>query len=439
MAKYSKSKESISSEFLLWDVPHTETSIDSVEIMDFYPLTSLDTSSVVHFDIPGFNNMMLSDIYLMIKFNIKTDAGVVLTAKTNVAPVNNFAHVLWENVELKMNGYNVEQSMSQSFHLRSFFDTLLNTDVDRIDHLALTELFVLDTGTTKSENESTIFYDDSANSEVVVNHGGAARALRVAESKSVTLITKLKSNVFQEKCLPSDLPIQITLTRNKDGVCLIHPENKTYQINLEKVVLRGIFYKPKMEVLRAINERLTKDPALYLMPQGEINVYSVPKSVTSFVLNNFYRDKLPRLLIVAIQDRKAMQNHSHYNIYSFKPFKRLEIVINNEKYFPDTFETIAVSSKYHETALFLNQIYAACGYEHRGSCLLNAKNFQGHFLMALALTPDRSSHMLHLQRHKDVKLKIDLGYKAGDDEILIAYSIYDRFITIDGNRKVTAV
>ena len=70
---------------------------------------------------------------------------------------------------------------------------------------------------------------------------------------------------------------------------------------------------------------------------------------------------------------------------------------------------------------------------------LNAKNFQGQFLMALALTPDRSSHMLHLQRHKDVKLKIDLGYKAGDDEILIAYSIYDRFITIDGNRKVTAV
>ena len=439
MSKYSKSKETISTEFLLWDVPPTETSIEDVEIMNFHPINSLENSSTIDFDIPGFKNLMLSDVHLVVKFKVQTSTDTDLADNENVSTVNNFAHVLWQNVEIKLNGYNVEQSMSQSFHLRSFFDTCLNSDPERADYLELTEMFLMDSGSSKTQNESTIFYE--ADNQVVVNHAGAVRAKRISKSKTVTLITKLKSSIFlQDKSLPSDLPITITLTRNEDGVCLIHPENKTYKIDLQKVVLRCTFKKPVAHVLRFINQRLADDPALFYAPRGELSVHTIPQGVGHFVINNFYRSELPKLTLIVIQDRDALQNHAHKNIYSFKPAKSYNLTLNNDKYFSDDFETVSVSSAYPETALFLNQIYATCGYGSRGACLLNSKNFEGHFMMALTLTPDRVSHQhLHLQRHKDVKLEVNLGYTSPANHVLLAYSLYERFISIDHARTVRAI
>ena len=38
----------------------------------------------------------------------------------------------------------------------------------------------------------------------------------------------------------------------------------------------------------------------------------------------------------------------------------------------------------------------------------------------------------------NAKLEVDLGYKSKDSHVLVIYSIWDRYISIDGNRKVSA-
>ena len=92
-------------------------------------------------------------------------------------------------------------------------------------------------------------------------------------------------------------------------------------------------------------------------------------------------------------------------------------MLDNDNYFPDSLEIIGTAigsgavkgggSNYSESALNLNQIYKSLGYENRGSCLLNSKNFQGHFMMTAALTADRTAHKhLNLQRKMDVKLEV---------------------------------
>ena len=120
MSKYSKSAEAINTSLLLWDVRHTETSIDDVEQITFYPINSIENSDIIEFDIPGFQYLMLRDVELLVKFNILTDRDVAPVENTNVSPINNFIHALWETVDVKINGFNVEQSMSKTLEF-SFF------------------------------------------------------------------------------------------------------------------------------------------------------------------------------------------------------------------------------------------------------------------------------------------------------------------------------
>ena len=450
MAKYVKSDEAITTDLLLWDIPRTETSVEDVETIEIYPINSIEKSETIDFEIPGFRALMLKSVDLIVKFNILTHDDKVPAANTNVSPINNFLHALWENVEVRVNGYNVEQSMSQSYNMRAFFETCLNSDSDRADQLALAELFIMDKGLSKIQNEHLVAYANTDNTEVVLNESTHLRAERVSQGKDVTLIGKLKSSfLMQDKNLVTNLPIGITLTRNKERYCLLHADTEAYKINLKKVVLKCTFVRPKPQILRFLNEKLSKEPALYNSPRSEISTYTVPTGVDSFTIPNMYRENLPKFVVFALQNRESLSGDSHRNPYSYIPVERYKLMLDNDNYFPDSLEIIGtaigngavkgVASNYSESALFLNQIYTSLGLEHRGSCLLNSKNFQGHFMMTAALTPDRTAHKhLNLQRKMDVKLEVILGHTSTAGHILVVYNLYDRFISIDSDRTVTA-
>ena len=438
MAKYNKSAESISSNLLLWDVPNTETSIHNVEKITFHPINSIDNSDTIEFDIPGYQGLMLDEVDLVVKFNILTDKEKDPAENAQVSPVNNFIHALWEYAEVRVNGYNIEQSMSQSYNIRTFFDTCLNSDPDRADYLWGTEMFIMDQGKSKVDNECEWAFDDDTASpaRVALNPSSTIRALRVAEGKDVVLISKLNSPIFlQDKSLPTNLPISITLTRNKEAYCLIHEESDNYIINLKQVTLQCSFSRPTTPILRIINEKIEKEPAIFDCPRGELATYTIPSGVTSFTIPDVYRGYLPKWTAVFVQHRECFRAKSHRNPYAFNTFKSAEWILDNNNYFPEGLEVVDTD----EPALFLDQIYKSLGYGTRGACLLTSKNFNGHFMLCAALTPDRTAHKhLNLQRMMNAKLEVDLGYKSKDSHVLVIYSIWDRYISIDGNRKVSA-
>ena len=80
-----------------------------------------------------------------------------------------------------------------------FFETCLNSDPDRADQLALAELFIMDQGRSKIQNEHLIAYANTENPPAVVwNESTHLRAERVSQGKDVTLIGKLKSSFLMQ-------------------------------------------------------------------------------------------------------------------------------------------------------------------------------------------------------------------------------------------------
>ena len=225
----------------------------------------------------------------------------------------------------------------------------------------------------------------------------------------------------------------------------MHAEGTPYKINLKKVVLVCTFLKPKNEILQLINNKIMKEPAIFHCPRGELASYTIPTGVESFTISDVYKETVPEWTAVFIQHRDCLKDKGHRNPYSFLPFESLQWVLNNKNYFPDTLKVVGtdlnaneVPQKYTENALFLAQIYESLGYTHRGGCLLNSENFQGHFMLCTALTPDRIAHKhLNLQRRMNVNLNINLGYTSTANHVLLIYNVWPRYLAIDGNRAVS--
>ena len=164
------------------------------------------------------------------------------------------------------------------------------------------------------------------------------------------------------------------------------------------------------------------------------------------MIPDLYKEFLPEWTVIFIQNRECFTDAPHRNPYSFIPFQSAQFVLDNKNYFPDILKTIGTDidaktkapKKYLENGLFLNQVYKSLGYDIRGSCLLNKKNFHAHHMLSLSLTPDHIAHNhLHLKRQMNTKLHINLGYPSHDNLVLVIYNIFSRFLTIDGFRNVS--
>ena len=72
----------------------------------------------------------------------------------------------------------------------------------------------MDEATNKANSESNIIHP----TDNVVNKSVMERAHKVAEGKSVTLISDLNCSLFKTgKLLPTNLDVRVSLTKNYDG------------------------------------------------------------------------------------------------------------------------------------------------------------------------------------------------------------------------------
>ena len=126
------SKRCDKSEVDLFSVPPTQQSLERGRWIDYAPLSSVENpDSAITFLIAGTDEYIdLSKTILTVTGNImkkdkaKLDGG----GQSNVAPVNNFLHSLFRQVDVYLNGKQVTPAMG-TYAYRSYIETLLNYDV----------------------------------------------------------------------------------------------------------------------------------------------------------------------------------------------------------------------------------------------------------------------------------------------------------------------
>ena len=433
MTKYVNSSEAVTSNLMLWDPIHTQTSIVETNVFEYYPQTAIDYSDTISFLLKGHSKLMIENIEIISEIRILTANDQAPAANVNVSVVSNLANALWRSVECVVGGQNLIQSFDNSYNIGAWFDIVLNSGPDREDYLWLKESFLMDSVSTKAQSEDTTFYPVAPDGDrpvpAVVNKSGQTRANKIAQGSRVVLISDLNCSLFKQgKLLPTNLDVRISLTKNYDGYILLEAA-ETHKVHFDKCLLRVTMRQPNDFCLHLMELKLQSQPAVYQAEKGMISFHSIPTGNEQITFNNIFSGTLPVLFVFAVQERTAYGKTRNKNPYTFKPMKRVQVYVDGKEHFPRALEG--------DNILF-DSLYQTIGYKNSGSCLISSANFGAHPMIAVDLTADRSAnrHHLNLSRTGEVKINIELPEVAEDGLILVVYAYYDRIIEINSDRNV---
>ena len=226
---HQQSCEGVKSELDLFAVPPTQTSIEDGRWVEHQPLTSLDSGGPIEFVIPGTGDayLDLANTYLLIRAKVVRGVGTDLAADTPVAPVNNWLHSLFSQVDVYLNDTLVTPS-SNTYPFRAYVDTVLSYG-DEAKNTQLT---------------SQLWYKDTAGQMDATNVDGDNAGLNerrryIAESRIVEMMGRLHVDLFlQDRFLLNGVSVKIRLVRSKDAFSLMAGgQNPDYKVQIVDAVL----------------------------------------------------------------------------------------------------------------------------------------------------------------------------------------------------------
>ena len=282
---YSKRCEK--SEVDLFSVPPTQLSLEKGRWIDYRPLSSVENpDSAITFLIAGTDEYLdLSKTILYVEGKIlKGDDDTPLSGggQTNVAPVNNFLHSLFKQVDVYLNGKQVTPAMG-TYAYRSYIETLLNYDVSAKKSQLSLALYFKDTARHMDGNgalpqqmsvkvKNTAKSDAEEEIKVTIpgtgNQGFANRHKFIENGIQFVLSGPIFSDVFMsDRLLLNMLNLKVVLNRSPNTFCLMDTNVGNAKLN-PKVKLTDVVLRiRKVKVDQAINDAteitLKQTPALY--------------------------------------------------------------------------------------------------------------------------------------------------------------------------------
>ena len=283
------------------------------------------------------------------------------------------------------------------------------------------------------------------------NPSACDRSKYIHKGESIILSSKLQCPLFNtSKCLPTNMKIRISLSKNNDAFVLLANEESDFHIFIEDCYLNITYYRPRDAILDLIEDRLQKEPAPYFVSRPEIIIKPVTNAGKIIRVADVFHDTLPPYAFFCLQKSKDFEGAYKTNPYTFIPFQKFQFYLNGSPYFMDPLEVTSVkkigNNHYHYSDFgdYIRQLYRTIGKDLKGDCLINSSNFHLNFMVGMSFGADRSSlseSHLNLQEKASTYLEIDMGINENipTDMILIIYAVYDRQIQIDANRKITII
>ena len=312
---YSKRCEK--SEVDLFSVPPTQLSLEKGRWIDYRPLSSVQNpDSAITFLIAGTDEYIdLSKTILYVEGKVTAGNGDPLSGgtQTNVAPVNNFLHSLFKQVDVYLNGKQVTPAMG-TYAYRSYIETLLNYDVSAKKSQLSSALYFKDTAGQMDESgalpsSTTITYveaDTNGNTPSPAktvsipvpgtgNQGFAKRHEYIKGLKTFVLTGPIFSDVFMsDRLLLNMLNLKVVLNRSSNAFCLMDTNSTGNKVNpkvkLTDVVLKIRKVKVDQTVSDATELILKQTPALYPIRRVECKALTIPIGLPGVRQDNIFSE-----------------------------------------------------------------------------------------------------------------------------------------------------
>ena len=475
------SKRCDKSEIDLFSVPPTQQSLERGRWIDYAPLSSVEnTDSPINFLVTGTDEYIdLSKTILTVTGKIeKGDRSTLDGAnQANVAPVNNFLHSLFKQVDVYLNGKQVTPAMG-TYPYRAYIETLLNYDVSAKESQFSSALYYKDTaghmdevGSLPSSKTITLTQQSvsgaTGNVEVSIpvpgsgNQGFAKRSKFIQNSKQFVLSGPIFADIFMtDRLLLNMMDLRVVLNRSSNGFCLMDLSNSSDltkphvkpEVQLSHVELKIRKVKLDQAVSDGIERMLKQTPALYPIRRVECKILTVPANLPTTRQDNIFSGLIPKTFVVGFVTASAAggaywrnpYNFAHFGVTSLSltangeeiPFKQLTL-----KYPEDPDGKIDAAADKDVELDFdeaYNTLFSGTGKIYSNAGLdIDRDDYPGGFaLYAFDLTPDMCKSSQYFNTVQRGSLSLALTFKSQSEPLaLVCYGDFENVIRIDAERN----
>ena len=472
------SKRCDKSEVDLFRVPPTQQSLERGRWIDYAPLSSVENAnSAITFLIAGTDEYIdLSKTILTVTGKITKKDGTSKLAgndQSNVAPVNNFLHSLFRQVDVYLNGKQVTPAMG-TYAYRSYIETLLNYDVSAKQSQFSSALYYKDTAgqmdkTGALPSSKTINYKlagatnaDIGNNDSFVlytpqtgNVGFAKRHQFIKSGNRFVLSGPIFSDIFMtDRLLLNMMDLKVVLNRSSDAFSLMEIGNSPTiepKVQLTDVVLKVRKVKVDQAVSDGVESMLKQTPALYPIRRVECKILTIPANQPNTRQDNIFSGIIPNSFVVGLVHVDATTGEYDKNPYNFQhfgvtsvsltangqeiPFKMLTLKYPkdaNGKIDPANDAELDFDEAYNTLFSGTGKIYSNAGLD------ITREDYPGGYaLYAFDLSPDmcKSADYFNTVQRGSLTLALTFGDSKDHAIGMVCYGDFENIIRIDSERN----
>ena len=429
---HRQSCEGVKTELDLFTVPPTQNSIIDSHVVEHQPMSSLDSGGPIEFLIPGSGDdyLDLANTMLHVQAKVTRANGDDLDLVDPVAPVNNWLHALFSQVDVYLNGTLVTPS-TNTYAYRAYIETLLSYGPDAKDTQLTSQLWHKDTATRMDAVEIA---DGPA-----ANEGFVVRRESILRSRLVDMMGRLHVDLFlQDKFLINGVDVKIRLVRSKPAFALMAGGNHDYKIQIVNAALFAKKATLNPTVQMAHIKALEKSPVKYPMRSVECKVYSIPAGTRSHTYENLFLGTLPKRLVVCCID-----NDAYNGVYAKNPFHAKNNDINFHAVYVDGRQ---IPSKPFQPNfaddLFVRSymsLFSSTGkmWQDEGNGLTRSDYRHGYTFFGFDLTPDKcDGPCFHLVQKGNLRIELHFRNALLNTVNVVVYAELESVLEIDKNRNI---
>ena len=420
--------ESVNTGLDLFSLPPTQTSLESGQLTEHFPVAALTPSAPIEFIIRGSGEeyLDLSNTLLHIRAKITKNDGGILDDDANAVPVNYWLHSLFSQVDITLNDTLITPSQN-TYPYRAYMETVLNYGRDAKKGHLTAALFYQDTPG----------YVDTFSGNA--NQGLAVRRDFSSKSKVIDMHGRLHTDITaQERYMLNGVDVKIRLTPSKhafnqlgDGV-----DNTLSVITHASLFVRKVKCNPAISLSHA--KVMEKTTAKYPLNRVVTKVFSIPRGQMSAVEDNLFLSQLPKRVVIGLVKTSAFLGEYKENPFYFGHFGLSYLALSIDgrhvpakPLTPDFTNDLYVRS-------FYNQCMGVGHHQDNKGSFLEYRDFKkGYGLFVYDLTPSTLDGN-QVELVKSGSLRIELKFKEALEKPIhvIVYGEADSVLEIDKSRQI---
>jgi len=308
-SKVVELSEEMSGGLNIFDAPPKDTSILGGKTVIHHLSTAInENTTVFEFVVPAENHeyIYLPMTRLEGEITVKKKDNTAIALGDQVTTVNQLATSFFKQVECEVNGVQVADLTSPTYHYKAYLEHELTYCNDVKETVSRCLLY---------------HWETAGKEEDVTDKGLAGRRTFIVDGKGVL---HFSAPIFLDffdsaRYLIPGAVIKLRFIRNPDTMCFIAAEDnyKAYISSL-RLSTRKLTVHPA--IVEKHREIIQKQPAVYPIAQSKIKTYGISQGLSSATLSGIFMGKLPRFALIGFVKSDSFNGEIKSNPFVFAPF-----------------------------------------------------------------------------------------------------------------------